>query len=70
MFIMDILGKIASRETHPDVAVEALNFVFDVYSDCAFDYDAPVYVQGKFNNQLKQILPSVKGLVSLFSLRS
>lgn len=63
IFIMDILGKIGSRETQPDVAVEALNFVFDVYSDCAFDYDAPVYVQGKFNNQLKQILPSVKALV-------
>lgn len=60
---MEILTDISSQKTHPDVAVEALNFVFDVYSDCAFDYDAPVYVQGKFNNQLKKILPSFKAMV-------
>jgi hypothetical protein len=63
---MEILSNIGSRQTQPDVAVEALNFIFDVYSDCAFDYDAPVYVQGKFNNQLKQILPAFKSMVSIF----
>ncbi|KAI8094205.1 armadillo-type protein [Thamnidium elegans] len=63
IFIMEVLGNIGSHKTQPDVAVEALNLVFDVYSDCAFDYDMPVYVQGKFNNQLKQILPSVKAMV-------
>lgn len=63
---MEVLGNIGSHKTQPDVAVEALNLVFDVYSDCAFDYDTPVYVQGKFNNQLKQLLPSVKAMVSFF----
>ncbi|CAO3613695.1 unnamed protein product [Mucor fragilis] len=63
VFIMEVLGNIGSQTTRPDVAVEALNFIFDVYSDCAFDYDAPVYVQGKFNQQLKQILPAVKAMV-------
>ncbi|GAA5801878.1 hypothetical protein HPULCUR_007335 [Helicostylum pulchrum] len=63
IFIMEVLGNIGSHKTQPDVAVEALNLVFDVYSDCAFDYDTPVYVQGKFNNQLKQLLPSVKAMV-------
>jgi hypothetical protein len=61
---MDVLGNIGSHKTQPDVAVEALNFVFDVYSDCAFDYDTPVYIQGKFNNQLKQFLPAFRTLVS------
>lgn len=62
---MDVLSNIGSHKTQPDVAVEALNFIFDVYSDCAFDYDLPVYVQGKFNNQLKQILPAVKAMVNI-----
>lgn len=63
---MEVLSNIGSQKTRPDVAVEALNFIFDVYSDCAFDYDAPVYVQGKFNQQLKQILPAVKAMVTNF----
>lgn len=62
---MEVLSNIGSHQTHPDVAVEALNFIFDVYSDCVFDYDAPVYVQGKFNNQLKQTLPAFKSMVSI-----
>jgi hypothetical protein len=61
---MDVLSNIGTGQTRPDVAVEALNFIFDVYSDCAFDYDTPVYVQGKFNNQLKQILPAFKSMVT------
>lgn len=60
---MEVLGNIGSQKTSPEVAVEALNLVFDVYSDCNFDYDAPVYVQGKFNNQLKQILPAFRAMV-------
>ncbi|KAI7895572.1 armadillo-type protein [Mucor mucedo] len=63
IFIMEVLGNIGSQKTGPEVAVEALNLVFDVYSDCNFDYDAPVYVQGKFNNQLKQILPAFRAMV-------
>ncbi|KAG1051768.1 hypothetical protein G6F43_006048 [Rhizopus delemar] len=63
VFIMDVLSNIATHKTQVDVAVEALNFMFDVYNDCAFDYDTPVYVQGNFNRQLKQILPSVKAMV-------
>ncbi|KAI9364803.1 armadillo-type protein [Pilaira anomala] len=69
IFIMEVLGNIGSHKTQPDVAVEALNLVFDVYSDCAFDYDAPVYVQGKFNNQLKQILPAFKSMVKTIDRR-
>lgn len=56
---MDLLNNM----TQVDVSVEALNFVFDVYNDCAFDYDMPVYVQGNFNSQLKKIVPSVKAMV-------
>ncbi|ORE09803.1 ARM repeat-containing protein [Rhizopus microsporus var. microsporus] len=62
LFIMNILNNIQSQKTTPDVAVEALNFMFDVYSDCSFDYDV-VYVQGQFNDQLKQLLPFIKSMV-------
>jgi hypothetical protein len=58
------LNDINTKKTQADVAVEALNLIYDVYSDCAFDYDEPVYVKGKFNQQLKQILSSFKAMVS------
>lgn len=61
---MNILNNIQSQKTTPDVAVEALNFMFDVYSDCSFDYDV-VYVQGQFNDQLKQLLPFIKSMVRI-----
>ncbi|KAI8090914.1 armadillo-type protein [Gilbertella persicaria] len=63
IFIMNVLSNINTHTTKPDVAVEALNFMFDVYSDCAFDYDEPVFVQGKFNYQLKQIVPAFRSMV-------
>lgn len=63
---MEVLSNITAQKTQQDVAVEALNFVFDVYSDCAFDYDGPVFVQGNFNSQLKKILPAFRSMVSLF----
>ena len=65
---MDILSNIPTQKTKTDVAVEALNFMFDVYSDCAFDYDEPVFVQGKFNQQLKQILPAFRSMVRVVLL--
>lgn len=52
------------KTTEASVMVEALNLLFDVYSDCAFDYDFPVFVQGGFLNVLKQVVPRVRSMVS------
>ncbi|KAI8887800.1 ARM repeat-containing protein [Backusella circina FSU 941] len=68
-FIIQVLNDINNKKTHADAAVEALNLIFDVYSDCAFDYDEPVYVKGKFNQQLKQILPSFRAVVKAIDRR-
>lgn len=54
---------IQSKRKEPSVVVEALNFMFDVYSDCAFDYDLPVFIECGFLNGLKQVLPSVRSMV-------
>jgi hypothetical protein len=54
-----------SKTIEASVMVEALNLLFDVYSDCAFDYDFPVFVQGGFLNGLKQVVPRVRSMVSL-----
>ncbi|KAI8975665.1 armadillo-type protein [Mycotypha africana] len=63
VFVMDLLGNLCSQRSQVDVVVEALNVIYDTYSDCAFDYDEPVYVQGNFNNRLKQLLPLFKSMV-------
>lgn len=55
-----------SKATEASVVVEALNLMFDVYSDCAFDYDFPVFVQGGFLNGLKQAVPRVRSMVGFF----
>jgi hypothetical protein len=43
--------------TTTDAATEILNAIFDVYSDCAFDYDLPVFVNGGYLSALKSVLP-------------
>lgn len=62
---MKVLQDIPTRATTPDVAVETLNALYDVYSDCAFDYDEPVFVQGGFLAQLRQIQPAYRAMVSM-----
>ncbi|KAI9247342.1 armadillo-type protein [Sporodiniella umbellata] len=69
VFVMELLKGIENRSTPNEVSAEALNFIFDVYNDCAFDYDLPVYVQGDFNNQLKKLVPSVKVMVKSIDKR-
>jgi len=39
--------------TTTDSATEILNALFDVYSDCAFDYDLAVFVEGGYLSALK-----------------
>lgn len=57
------MNLLNDKATKPAVAIEALNLLFDVYSDAAFDYDLPVFVQGAFLNNLKQVLPSIRSTV-------
>lgn len=43
--------------------MEALNAIYDVYADSGFDYDMPVFVQGKFNQELKGMIKMVRFMV-------
>jgi hypothetical protein len=63
---MNLLSTVKS--TKASVIVEALNLIFDVYSDAAFDYDLPVFCEGGFLNILKQVLSSVRSMVNFFFL--
>ena len=60
---MEVLKNVTTRQTTAAVAVETLNCIFDVYSDCAFDYDLPVFVQGNFLLQLKVLVPTIRIMV-------
>lgn len=60
---MNLLSNL--KQYDAAIIVEALNFLYDVYSDYAFDYDFPVFVQGGFLNILKQIVPAVRSMVSM-----
>ncbi|KAG0166448.1 hypothetical protein DFQ28_007283 [Apophysomyces sp. BC1034] len=69
VFVMEILRNVRSHQTKAEAAVEALNLIYDVYSDCAFDYDEPVFIQGNFLSELRQILPSVRSMVKSIDRR-
>ncbi|KAF7721012.1 hypothetical protein EC973_005562 [Apophysomyces ossiformis] len=69
VFVMEILRNIRTHQTKAEAAVEALNFIYDVYGDCEFDYDETVFIQGNFLNELRQILPSVRSMVKSIDRR-
>lgn len=60
---MNLIQTITKQRKEASVLIEALNFMYDVYSDCEFDYDLPVFVQGGFLDGLKQVLSSVRAMV-------
>ncbi|RPB29362.1 hypothetical protein L211DRAFT_775717 [Terfezia boudieri ATCC MYA-4762] len=55
--------------TATDPAIEALNAIFDVYSDAEFDYDEPVFVKHNFLEHLKSILPKVQSMTKKIDKR-
>ncbi|KAI9312969.1 armadillo-type protein [Dichotomocladium elegans] len=63
VFFMQVLNNTVSGQTSPAVAVEALNCMYDVYADCNFDYDEPVFIQGGFLVQLKKLVPTIRAMV-------
>ncbi|KAJ1722541.1 hypothetical protein LPJ53_003038 [Coemansia erecta] len=42
--------------------VEALDLIYDIYGDKAYDYDAPVFVQGNFLARLRQLYQPIRKL--------
>ncbi|KAI8380805.1 armadillo-type protein [Blakeslea trispora] len=68
LFIMQLLTD-KKKHDQPAVIVEALNLIYDVYSDHVFDYDDPVFVQHGFLNRLKQIVSPVRSMVKAIDRR-
>ncbi|BFZ60193.1 hypothetical protein YB2330_001216 [Saitoella coloradoensis] len=55
--------------TPTPVVVEALNVIYDVYSDAEFDYDEPVFVQLNFVRALERARNNVKAMVKAVDRR-
>lgn len=56
--------------TDADAAIEALNAIFDIYADAAFDYDRPVFIQCNFLGHLQSALPKVKAMKRTINRRT
>ncbi|KAG1473418.1 hypothetical protein G6F56_000961 [Rhizopus delemar] len=69
IFIMNLIQTNSQQRKDIPVLIEALNFIYDVYSDCEFDYDLPVFVQGNFLKALNQ-LPSVRAVIKSINKRT
>jgi hypothetical protein len=59
----------ALPDTSAAVAVEALNAIFDIYSDSSFAFDEPVFWGDGFYKHLEDILPKAKKLVKTIDKR-
>ncbi|KAI8065835.1 armadillo-type protein [Gongronella butleri] len=64
-----VMNCLRDASTSIAVRIEALNLIYDVYSDENFDYDLPVYVQGQFSNQLQQMVPATRKMVKSIDRR-
>ncbi|KAF8459598.1 hypothetical protein BGX38DRAFT_1149821 [Terfezia claveryi] len=70
VFLVSSLSALPpTGNTATDPAIEALNAVFDVYSDAEFDYDEPVFVKHNFLEHLKSILPKVQSMTKKIDKR-
>jgi hypothetical protein len=59
----------ALPDTPAAVAVEALNAIFDIYSDSSFTFDEPVFWGEGFYKHLEDILPKAKKMVKTIDKR-
>lgn len=61
---MFLVGLVANApETPAEATVEALDALFDIYSDAEFAYDEPVFVQNGFVKYLENSIPKVRAMV-------
>jgi hypothetical protein len=55
-----LLKLLNEKKVSNRVIVEILDQMFEIYDDCAYDYDAPVFVQLGYLDQLKALRPEVR----------
>ena len=61
MFLLGLVTAAPEAPARP--VVEALNAIYDVYSDCEFAYDKPVFVELGFLKHLEAAQKGVRTLV-------
>lgn len=53
----------AAPDAPAQPVVEALNAIFDIYSDSEFDYDKSVFIDLGFEKHLEDSVPKIRTLV-------
>lgn len=66
-FLVTVVASLPRSD--PEVVIEALDAMFDIYADMAFDYDEPVFVQGNFPEHLRKALPKVRQMTKAIERR-
>ncbi|KAG0152349.1 hypothetical protein CROQUDRAFT_85422 [Cronartium quercuum f. sp. fusiforme G11] len=69
---MELISKATAAETvglSRLVAIHALDAIFDVYADEQREYDALVFRQGQFLDQLSAVIPTIKSIVKTIDKR-
>lgn len=65
-FLLANVKHFAAPENHRrepkavEIPFECLNLIYDIFGDAEYEYDLPVFVEGAYVEQLKQLEPLVK----------
>ncbi|EPY53795.1 hypothetical protein SPOG_02972 [Schizosaccharomyces cryophilus OY26] len=73
--VNEIIGQtlfscISLPEANPQLTVEALNAIYDVYGDKSYPYDAPVFQQKNYLRQLVEFVPKFTQMVKRINRKS
>ncbi|RHZ51285.1 hypothetical protein Glove_481g103 [Diversispora epigaea] len=66
-FLLTVIKNQAVQLSSPECMIEALNAIYDIYSDKNFDYDEPVFVRGGYLQLLERVIEVVHNMTKTIS---
>lgn len=67
-FLLNLIGHFSDSNNNlkqskaQEIPIECINLIYDIFGDCNYDYDEPVFVQGNYLENLRNVEPKVKSL--------
>ncbi|CAG8521813.1 436_t:CDS:2 [Diversispora eburnea] len=66
-FLLTVIKNQVMQLSSPECMIEALNAIYDIYSDKNFDYDEPVFVRGGYLQLLERVIEVVHNMAKTIS---
>ncbi|KAK9315210.1 hypothetical protein V1522DRAFT_193884 [Lipomyces starkeyi] len=60
---------LSTQHKPPEIVIEALNAIYDIFADMSYPFDDEIFVKGEFLNHLMKIQPQVKQMAKKIDRR-